>query len=270
MERRMKNIFPHFKRLRISIVHMRLLAALCLPFLLSACGEQKCGVPGIGNYYQCFYYYTDDMSETKIEFAPSRYGQRSTPFSIPKAYIITALPYAENEVPVLPDVIMPKSLTLLMTYPSGLPLKVARNGNKREVDYTVNLRPNYSGSNTAYENFRCKSGEGEPPIKLVGIVNTYKHYENCPHTSEYVLDNTNLGRAISCPTPEKDARPGMLCVHSIRLRPGLEAEVYLPDFRATNGLVAAEKQVAVLLKTLCPMVGCDAQYTDYFYNLETK
>jgi len=264
---------------------IRLSCAL-LPIVLSACGD-GCGIPGHKIYTQCFYYYTNDMTPTKVNFQHSKDNKPNMTLTIPKAYIITALPYTTDKTPVLPDEItLRRQLTLWVGRRTGKPLKVTeRYGRRTEYGYTVILKPDYphrrlNKRSLYYDPQDC----GEKKSVKIGSVGAYNIYRNCLGPEQYnkpeygvlgyirlISQNSADHRSIEC-WKNPMAKIRLLCRHYLRVRDGLDLEVSIRSFRRSKvnleaGLLRAEREVASILNNICPIIECDPKHKNYYDNL---
>jgi hypothetical protein len=181
-------------------------------------------------------------------------------FSIPRAYIIAALPYSHAKTPVLPDRITPKYVDLLVGSKTGRPPKQAREGPHPEYSYSVALNGNYTGSNIRYRLNTCIGNK----YHRTGSDDGYETYADCLFDIFLIPADRSQMRSVHC-LKGGDRRRGQKCTHSLRVRDGIEMEIDIPDFRSNEGgLEAAEKQVGFALSVLCPMLQCDPRHTDYY------
>jgi len=246
-------------------LRLRLLFGFFALLTLASCG-QDCGVSNDSIYRQCFYYNTDDMTPITVKFQREQEAEPVVSFTMPRAYIISALHYSADETPVLPLEIMPESLGLYIGQKTGLPHLLTKNENR----LSIRLNANRTGSNLLYTidrhiNHQFYSVE---KIENKGSYNLY-HLKRSNHYDSFLdpLDKS-ARRSIFCSFNPK-LFSAFSCRHYLTVRDGLEMQIHIPDFRANEGgLKAAEQNIAFVLRTLCPYLECDPKYTRYFYDQE--
>ena len=235
-----------------------------LPFLfglvlcLSACGN-SCGIPGTA-FYNCFYYYTDDLAPVRVNFVGGGLDKSvKARMDIPRAYIAQALPYKASETPRLPNEIELHSVLLLFDTINYGPLKKSRTKNYSipysYVSINVNVFRNFS--RLTFDGGDCRN---QPAVKFIGLEAGYKKYSGCRSADNAYAGTEEAPIKVRCSFSEKEASVQWSCVHSIRISEYLGLDVIIPDYRKNGGLQIAHERLRNIVTAMCPMLQCDSHY----------
>lgn len=233
--------------------------------ILSGCCDaetfQRWGIPGDT-------FASTDMSPVKVNSArcnftkPSDCVQRiSKTFEIPRAYIISALPYTIKQHCTVPDEIFGARIQLGINFPDGKPVTVVRGASRAD--------PNARYSDMFVELFfPITSADNLAPLPVSEIKKKYIGTQGSKpdggtwrnltrYRGRVYLGDAGEGIVrITCTANFEKALKIHYCKYYAIFGDGIEVRADFLDFRLNGDLEMARERMRVIRKTVCGFVEC--------------
>ncbi len=223
---------------------------------------KRWGVPG-------HTFSSKDMSLVKVNFArcnfdsPANCVQKiAKVMEVPRAYIISALPYKKNEHCVVPDEIYVGKLHLGINYPDDKPVTVKRNLNSAigtarfhdmfvDVAYSVKSKIDFSPRkmNTLHRTFSTPIGAGKLDGESWRNLQRYGGRNYLGNAGEGVVN-------ILCSGRIEKTRKDKYFTYTAVLGDGVLVHASFIDFRLNGDLEMARERMRVIRKTVCGLIDC--------------
>lgn len=244
--------------------------ALAATILITGCCDG--GVPR-SVWRGAYHFYTTDTDPVEVFYQRCRSVTEDCPFpadisiKIPRAYIITALPYKKTWFSCkLPSKIQASVVHIIIADPDGAPMSRSpyRQNPKPISRFKLSevriRRSRFAWNGTALHRLREEEQEKRKSAGGGGVSRAYPGTRGYFPILYYPENSNSENKKIYCTTrtPHKKHHNEKFCSYRFRLAQNFVVRASFADFRLNGGLKFAEERVRMLRETLCRFYPCNA------------